>query len=139
VKSEAAAALRGVVVETPLIPLPARPDRAAGSGAAEVLLKAESLQYTGAFKFRGAYWRCCQLTAGERAAGVVAHSSGNFAQGVAAAARALGVPATIVMPADAPVIDRIHETAQERGGTYESVITAVVTSDLVQMIRTETN
>ncbi len=100
---QAAAALRGVVVETPLIPLP---DLAERAGAAEVLLKAESLQYTGAFKFRGAYWRCCQLTVGERAAGVVAHSSGNFAQGVAAAARALGVPATIVMPADAPVTKR---------------------------------
>lgn len=100
---DAATALRGVVVETPLIPMA---DLARRAGAAEVLLKAESLQYTGAFKFRGAYWRCCQLTAEERAAGVVAHSSGNFAQGVAAAARALGVPATIVMPADAPATKR---------------------------------
>lgn len=100
---DAGMALRGVVVETPLIPMP---DLARRAGAAEVLLKAESLQYTGAFKFRGAYWRCCQLTAAQRAAGVVAHSSGNFAQGLAAAARALGVPATIVMPVDAPVTKR---------------------------------
>jgi threonine dehydratase len=67
-----------------------------------ILLKLETLQHTGSFKFRGAYNRLCQLDAVERRAGVVAFSSGNHAQGVAAAARLLGIPATIVMPADAP-------------------------------------
>jgi len=67
-----------------------------------VLLKLETLQHTGSFKFRGAYNRLAQLGPAQRAAGVVAFSSGNHAQGVAAAARLLGIPATIVMPADAP-------------------------------------
>lgn len=67
-----------------------------------VLLKLESLQHTGSFKFRGAYNRLAQLDPAQRKAGVVAFSSGNHAQGVAYAARLLGVPATIVMPADAP-------------------------------------
>ncbi|NJD32148.1 MAG: threonine/serine dehydratase [Gammaproteobacteria bacterium] len=67
-----------------------------------ILLKLETLQHTGSFKFRGAYNRLCQLDAVERRAGVVAFSSGNHAQGVAAAARLLGIPATIVMPSDAP-------------------------------------
>jgi threonine dehydratase len=69
-----------------------------------VALKLENLQHTGSFKFRGAYNRLAQLDAAERAAGVVAFSSGNHAQGVAAAARLLGIPATIVMPSDAPRI-----------------------------------
>jgi threonine dehydratase len=67
-----------------------------------VLLKLETLQHTGSFKFRGAWNRLAQLDAAQRRAGVVAFSSGNHAQGVAAAARRLGIPATIVMPADAP-------------------------------------
>ena len=67
-----------------------------------ILLKLETLQHTGSFKFRGAYNRLSQLSSEERRAGVVAFSSGNHAQGVAAAALLLGVPATIVMPADAP-------------------------------------
>jgi threonine dehydratase len=75
-------------------------------GAARVFVKAESLQATGSFKIRGAYWRLSCLTAEERARGVVAFSSGNFAQGLAAAGRALGVPVTIVMPFDAPETKR---------------------------------
>lgn len=71
---------------------------------ARVLVKAEPLQFTGSFKFRGAYNRLCQLSEPQRQAGVVAYSSGNHAQGVAAAAGILGIPATIVMPADAPAI-----------------------------------
>jgi len=67
-----------------------------------VLLKLETLQHTGSFKFRGAYNRLAQLDDEERRAGVVAFSSGNHAQGVAFAARLLGIPATIVMPSDAP-------------------------------------
>ena len=69
---------------------------------ARVLFKVESLQHTGSFKFRGAYNRLVQLDAPQRGRGVVAYSSGNHAQGVAAAARLLGMPATIVMPRDAP-------------------------------------
>jgi len=69
-----------------------------------VLIKAESLQYGGAFKIRGALNRLLQLGYEERGAGVVAFSSGNHAQGVALAARWLGVQATIVMPKDAPKI-----------------------------------
>jgi len=67
-----------------------------------ILLKLETLQHTGSFKFRGAYNRLAQLDAEQRRRGVVAYSSGNHAQGVAAAARLLGVRATIVMPRDAP-------------------------------------
>jgi threonine dehydratase len=60
------------------------------------------LQRTGSFKFRGAYNKLSSIPMSERAGGVVAFSSGNHAQGVAAAARILGMPAVIVMPADAP-------------------------------------
>jgi threonine dehydratase len=69
---------------------------------AQVFFKCENLQRAGAFKFRGAYNRLAQLTAAERAQGVVTHSSGNHAQGVALAARLLGITATIVMNSDAP-------------------------------------
>src|SRR3712207_1161276 len=73
----------------------------AGPGA-RVFLKCENLQRGGSFKFRGAYNRLSALTSEERVRGVVAFSSGNHAQGVALAARELGVPATILMPTDAP-------------------------------------
>lgn len=94
----ATAALRGVVRETPLLSSAAL-DREAG---ARILVKAESLQLTGSFKMRGAYYRLTCLETQERASGVVAFSSGNFAQGLAAAGAMLGVPVTIVMPSDAP-------------------------------------
>ncbi|MBY0509501.1 MAG: threonine/serine dehydratase [Rhodospirillaceae bacterium] len=96
----AARRLHDNAVTTPLLRAPAL-DQHLG---AAVLLKAEPLQRTGSFKFRGAFNRLAQLTPAERRAGVVAWSSGNHAQGVAAAAAILGVPATIVMPADAPAI-----------------------------------
>ena len=73
-------------------------------GGARVWLKCECLQAGGAFKLRGASNRLMQLSADERSAGVVAFSSGNHAQGVAIAAKKLGIPATIVMPSDAPAI-----------------------------------
>src|SRR5688572_2250043 len=96
----AAGRLAGVVRRTPL--LAATPlDEALGG---RILLKVESLQRTGSFKFRGAYNRLVQLDAAQRRAGVVAFSSGNHAQGVAAAARMLGIPATIVMPTNAPAV-----------------------------------
>jgi len=92
----AAARLRGVAVRTPLLESEALSERIGG----RVLLKTECLQRTGSFKFRGAYNTISQIDA----AAVVAYSSGNHAQGVAAAARLLGKTATIVMPADAPAI-----------------------------------
>jgi threonine dehydratase len=72
------------------------------AGAARVFVKPESLQWAGSFKVRGAYWRLTLLPPEERKRGVVAYSSGNFAQGLAAAGQALGIPVTIVMPIDAP-------------------------------------
>jgi threonine dehydratase len=94
----AAGRLAGVAVRTPLINAPVL-DEAIG---ARVFLKAETLQRTGSFKFRGAYNKISSIPKDRRSAGVVAYSSGNHAQGVAAAARLLGMRATIVMPADAP-------------------------------------
>ncbi|THD82533.1 MAG: threonine/serine dehydratase [Phenylobacterium sp.] len=96
----AAARIAGHAVVTPLLESPALSERI----GARVLLKLETLQRVGAFKFRGAYNRLAQLTPDEKTRGVVAFSSGNHAQGVALAARLLGMPALIVMPADAPAI-----------------------------------
>ncbi|MCQ8871175.1 threonine/serine dehydratase [Mesorhizobium sp. LMG17149] len=76
------------------------------TGAARVFIKPESLQWAGSFKVRGAYWRLKQLSTEEARKGVVAYSSGNFAQGLAAAGQALGIPVTIVMPIDAPTAKR---------------------------------
>ncbi|MGO9972604.1 MAG: threonine/serine dehydratase [Solirubrobacteraceae bacterium] len=96
----AAARLRGVAELTPVLRCRTL-DELTG---VQVSLKAESLQRTGSFKFRGAYNRIACLPAGERARGVVAFSSGNHAQAVALAATLLGAPATIVLPHDAPAI-----------------------------------
>ncbi|WUR12157.1 threo-3-hydroxy-L-aspartate ammonia-lyase [[Empedobacter] haloabium] len=71
---------------------------------AQVFFKAENLQRTGAFKFRGATNALARLDAAQRQAGVVAFSSGNHAQGMALAAKLLGIPVTIVMPHDAPAL-----------------------------------
>ena len=76
------------------------------SGAARFFVKAENLQWAGSFKLRGAYWRLSCLDAEARKRGVVAYSSGNFAQGLALAGRELGVPVTIMMPDDAPEMKR---------------------------------
>jgi threonine dehydratase len=97
---DAALRLAGVGVRTPLIESPALNARVGG----RVLLKAETLQISGSFKFRGAYNRISRLDDDERRRGVVAYSSGNHAQGVAAAARLVGAPALIVMPSDAPAV-----------------------------------
>ncbi|MGH6910359.1 MAG: threonine ammonia-lyase [Phenylobacterium sp.] len=96
----AAARLKGHAVETPLIESPALNERL----GLRVLIKPETLQRVGAFKFRGAYNRLVQMTPDERKRGVVAFSSGNHAQGVALAAKLLGMPALIVMPSDAPAV-----------------------------------
>jgi threonine dehydratase len=91
---------RGFVRETPVLSHAAI-DAEAG---AHVLAKAECLQVTGSFKMRGATNRLAQISPDGRKAGVVAFSSGNHAQGVARAARLFGMPAVIVMPADAPKV-----------------------------------
>ncbi|MDF8333928.1 threonine ammonia-lyase [Novosphingobium cyanobacteriorum] len=93
----ASAKMAELLPPTPLLPLDL-PD------GATVWCKAESLQPVGAFKIRGAWHRMTDLDAAERASGVVAVSSGNHAQGVAWAARRLGMAATIVMPRDAPAV-----------------------------------
>ena len=94
----AAERLKGVVHRTPVVSSRTLNDRT----GAVAFLKCESFQRMGAFKFRGAYNRLVQLNAEDRRSGVVAFSSGNHAQGVALAAQLLGIPATIVMPKDAP-------------------------------------
>ena len=97
----AAANLAGIAMRTPLVPF-----GTAGPGGPRIVLKAESLQPIGAFKIRGAYHAISTLSPEERARGVVTHSSGNHAQGVARAARLLGAKAVIVMPSNAPEIKR---------------------------------
>jgi threonine dehydratase len=96
----AAGRIAGHAAATRLIESPALNARV----GRRVLIKPETLQRVGAFKFRGAYNRIVQLSPEERRRGVVAFSSGNHAQGVALAARLLGAPAVIVMPADAPAV-----------------------------------
>ena len=96
----AAVRLRNQVVRTPTIRNPLL-DRLTGG---TVLLKAECLQRTGSFKLRGATNAALLLDAGQRAAGVVTHSSGNHGQALACAAAAVGARATIFMPADAPQV-----------------------------------
>jgi threonine dehydratase len=85
---------------------------------ARLFFKCENLQRVGAFKFRGAYNAIAQFTPAQRAGGVVAYSSGNHAQGIALAARLLGVRAVIVMPSDAPAI----KIAATRGYDAEVVL-----------------
>lgn len=97
---EAAARLRGIAVRTPLLPF-GPPIAGDPRGRTRVYLKPESLQPIGAFKIRGAYNAIALLPPDVRARGVVTHSSGNHAQGVARAARLLGTRAVIVMPSDA--------------------------------------
>ena len=97
---DAARQIAPAAVRTPLIEHPALNERVGG----RVLLKAETLQVAGSFKFRGAYNRISRLGEDEKAKGVVAYSSGNHAQGVAAAAKAVGTRALIVMPSDSPAV-----------------------------------
>lgn len=96
----AAERLAPVIRRTPMLGADAL-DRLAGR---RVLVKAECLQHTGSFKLRGAYSRLSAMAPADRARGVIAFSSGNHAQGVARAARMFGVPAVILMPADAPAV-----------------------------------
>ncbi|MFN0184337.1 MAG: threo-3-hydroxy-L-aspartate ammonia-lyase [Aquabacterium sp.] len=94
----AAARLAGTAHRTPVL----RSRHADARTGAQLFFKCENLQRMGAFKFRGAYNALAQFDAQQRAAGVVAFSSGNHAQAVALAARLLGMPSVIVMPHDAP-------------------------------------
>ena len=98
--------MRGVTVRTPVIAA----DGLRLNDARRLFLKLENLQPIGAFKLRGAYNKIASLSAEERARGVIAYSSGNHAQGVAYAARALGAKAVIVMPGNAPAI-KLEATA----------------------------
>ena len=93
--------LKGVIVRTPLIEF-----RLCAEDPRRLLLKAENQQPIGAFKLRGAYNKIASLSVSERQRGVISYSSGNHAQGVAYAARALNVKSVIVMPSNAPVIKR---------------------------------
>src|SRR5215470_4600850 len=94
---QARALLHHVAVRTPLVECKLAADRS-------IFIKPENLQPIGSFKLRGAYNKISSLRPEQRRRGVVAHSSGNHAQGVAYAARALGVKATIVMPKTAPAV-----------------------------------
>ena len=89
-------------VRTPLLSFPVLNERV----GTKVFLKPEMLQRTGSFKFRGAFNKLASIPQDKRSGGVVAFSSGNHAQGVAAAAKILNMQATIVMPADAPLSKR---------------------------------
>src|SRR5216684_8152457 len=97
---QAAERLRGVANRTPVVTSRTVDSRVGG----QVFFKCENLQRGGAFKFRGAYSRLVALSDQERTRGVVSFSSGNHAQGVALAARELGIRATVVMPSDAPAL-----------------------------------
>ncbi len=124
----AAERISGLAVRTPLLESPHLNEMVGG----RLLVKAEPLQRTGAFKFRGAYNTLVQIPENEHKSGVVAFSSGNHAQGVAHAAELLGMPAVIVMPEDAPPLkventrgygaevvlyDRYTENREEIGAT----------------------
>jgi threonine dehydratase len=100
----AARKLAGVAVRTPLLNFPVL-DQHLG---ARVFLKAETLQRTGSFKFRGAYNKISSIPLERKKNGVVAYSSGNHAQGVAHAAALCGMPSVIVLPSDAPLAKRVR-------------------------------
>jgi threonine dehydratase len=112
--ASAAARLEGVAHRTPVM-TSRQFDALSGAGA---FFKCENFQRMGAFKFRGAYNALSRLSPGERKRGVVAFSSGNHAQAVALAGRILGIPAVIVMPADAPAV----KVAATRGYGAEVVL-----------------
>jgi len=124
----AADAVAAILPPTPLLPVTIN--------GVQTWVKAEMLQPVGAFKIRGAWWRLVNLSPEERAAGVVAVSSGNHAQGVAWAAKRLGIRATIVMPHDAPEVKLAgtkalgaevvlyHRATKEQGGEDRDEVAA---------------
>jgi threonine dehydratase len=91
--------LRDIIITTPVLP----DERLSAELGARIFVKAENTQRSGSFKIRGGYNKISRLSANERARGVIAPSAGNHAQGVALAAKLLGIPATIVMPERAPL------------------------------------
>ena len=121
---EARERIAPIALRTPLVRLPVE---------GQVYAKCESLQRTNSFKIRGAFHFLTRLEPADRRRGVVAHSSGNHAQGVAAAARHFGVPATIVIPNGAPEVKvertralgaeivRCENTAEARSGTANAI------------------
>lgn len=115
--------IRGVALRTPLVYFPAP------INSDSLYLKAENLQPIGSFKLRGAYNKIASLTVEERKRGVIAHSSGNHAQGVAFAARALATKATIVLPSTAPQI----KVAATRALGAEIVISGPNSADRIQL------
>jgi len=119
--------IAGVAHRTPVLT-----SRTANSElGAEVFFKCENLQRMGAFKFRGAYNALAKFDAAQRRAGVVAFSSGNHAQGIALSAQLTGIPATIVMPHDAPP----SKIAATRGYGAEVVLYDRYTQDREQIGR----
>jgi threonine dehydratase len=124
---QASARIAGVANRTPVL-TSRTVDAAFG---ARVFFKCENMQRMGAFKFRGAYNALARFTPAQRAAGVVAFSSGNHAQAIALAARLLGMPATIVMPQDAPAA----KVAATRGYGGEVVLYDRYTEDREQIGR----
>jgi len=123
----AAARIAGAAHRTPVL-TSRTVDAALG---AQVFFKCENLQRMGAFKFRGAYNALARFTPEQRAAGVVAYSSGNHAQAIALAARLLDIPATIVMPQDAPAA----KVAATRGYGGQVVLYDRYTEDREQIGR----
>src|SRR5947207_5936586 len=122
---------RGVLVPTPVLPSARLSEDVGG----RVFVKAENTQRTGSFKLRGAYTRLASLSPEQRGRGVIAHSAGNHAQGVALAAQLLGAPATVVMPADASLAKVIatrrygaevllHGASFEEAGAYARQVQA---------------
>src|SRR5438552_11014019 len=102
---EAQARLRGIAVRTEVFQ-PHLPQGGSANDNRKLYLKPENLQPIGSFKLRGAYNKIASLSDEERHRGVISYSSGNHAQGVAYAARALGTKAIIVMPSNAPAVKR---------------------------------
>lgn len=117
----AAARLAGVAHRTPVLTSRTADERT----GAQLFFKCENLQRIGAFKFRGAYNALAQFSPAQRAAGVVAFSSGNHAQAIALAARLLGMPAAVVMPQDAPPL----KIAATRGYGAEVILYDRFTQD----------
>jgi threonine dehydratase len=112
--------LRDIIIATPILP----DERLTQELGARVYLKAENTQRSGSFKIRGAYNTISRLSPEERARGVIAHSAGNHAQGVALAAKLLDIPATIVMPERAPLTKvaatrRLGATVVLHGATFD--------------------
>src|SRR6266496_3591657 len=122
---QAEALLNGIAVRTPLF------EWTGAADSRKLYLKPENQQPIGAFKLRGAYNKIASLSEDERKRGVISYSSGNHAQGVAYAARALGVKAIIVMPGNAPAIKR------EATATLGAEIVLVGPSGVERQIKAE--